>query len=86
VADETKVGKVKRLLIERVTSILETGVMDHTDEGEPIVRAGSDKDLRLALDVVKTFHAEVGETTEKTATQLSGVLAKFREREKPHAN
>lgn len=79
-ADETKVGKVKRLLLERVTSILEDGVLAENDEGHTFVRAGSDKDLRLALDVVKTFHSEVGEQTDTKAKEVSAALARYRDR------
>lgn len=80
-ADETRVGRIKRLLLERVTSIVEDGVLAENDEGQRFVRAGSDKDLRLALDVVKTFHSEVGEQTDVKAKELSGALARFKDRE-----
>lgn len=81
-ADETKVGAIKRKLLARVEEILTVGVLATDSEtGETYVKAGSDKDLRLALDVVKAFHAEAGEARDVTAKELSGVLARFKERD-----
>lgn len=70
-SDPHKIGKLKRLLVEKLITALET--MDADAKGFSGV-------CTAALATVKTFHAETDETVTQQSTHISGLLQKYQER------
>jgi hypothetical protein len=81
--NETRVGKLKRLLIDELTDALENGVKATDDDGNLIKLTPSEKILNVVLATVKTFHSEVGEVVDLQADHLTDALSRFRDR--PHS-
>lgn len=79
-ADESKVGRLKRLLLDELITQLTDGPTAVDGETGELVRLSvSDKVLNSALAAVKAFHSEAGEVTDQAAA-VNGLLKKYQER------
>ena len=77
---ETPVGKLKRLLIEKLTDVMENGVTAITKQGEVVTLAPDAAMMNATLNAVKTFHAEAGETTQGIPAAVESMFARYQER------